>query len=177
MPKRSKVEGLPRAVKEWLDTALVEGNFSGYESLVAELRTRGCEVSKSALHRYGSKFEERMAQLRMATDQARAVVQASPDDAGDMTEALMRLVQNKVFNVLVEADIDPSKVSLEKLTLQVARLARATVPMKRYQAETRAKLKQVMDAAVAEADGGKEANALALLKKVREQAYGIFEDA
>ena len=176
MPPRSKVDSLPKDVKAWLDLNLVEGNFSGYELLAAELAKRGCTVSKSALHRYGSKFEERIAQLRMATEQAKAVVAASPDDAGDMTEALMRLVQQKVFNVLVECEIDPDKVDLGKLTLQVARLARATVPLKKYAAEARDKLKRVLDAAQASAEAGGETNPLALLKRVREEAYGIFDE-
>jgi len=177
MPPRSKVETLPKAAKEWLDHALVEGNFAGYELLAAELAKRGCTVSKSALHRYGSKFEERISQLRMATEQAKAVVAASPDDAGDMTEALMRLVQQKVFNVLVECEIDPEKVDLGKLTMQVARLARATVPLKKYAAEARDKLRRVLDEVQSVAEGDKEASALALIKQIREKGYGIFDDA
>lgn len=176
MPPRSKVETMPADVKAWLDQTLVEGNFSGYELLARELAERGCSISKSALHRYGSKFEERIAQLRMATEQAKAVVAASPDDAGDMTEALMRLVQQKVFNVLVECEIDPEKVDLGKLTLQVARLARATVPLKKYAAEARDRLRKVLDAAQASVEGGGNADPLALLKRVREEAYGIFDE-
>ena len=41
MPKRSAVETLPAQVKRWLDQALVDGNFSGYEALADELKTRG----------------------------------------------------------------------------------------------------------------------------------------
>jgi hypothetical protein len=177
MPARSKVQSLPKHVREWLDSALVDGNFSGYEALAAELAKRGCSVSKSALHRYGSAFEERLASLRMATEQARAVVQASPDEAGDMTEALMRLVQQKTFQLLVESEVDPAKVNFEKLSLNVARLARAAVPLKRYAAEARLKLKRVLDDAQAAAEGNQEASALALIKQIREQGYGIFEDA
>jgi hypothetical protein len=177
MPARSKVQSLPKHVREWLDLALVDGNFSGYEALAAELEKRGCAISKSALHRYGSAFEERLASLRMATEQARAVVQASPDEAGDMTEALMRLVQQKTFQLLVESEVDPAKVNFEKLSLNVARLARAAVPLKKYAAEARLKLKRVLDDAQAAAESGGDNNSLALLKRVREEAYGIFEDA
>lgn len=176
MPRRSKAEQLPAAVKAWLDQALVEGNFSGYELLAAELKKRGHEIGKSSLQRYGSVFEQRIAQLKVATEQARAVVQAAPDDADDMSQALMRLVQQKTFQLLVEADVDPSKVNFEKLTLNVARLARASVPLKRFAAEARAKLKAVLDAVEKDAAGGEQQDALALLKRVREEAYGIFED-
>lgn len=177
MPARSRVEVMPEDDKAWLDQALVKGNFSGYEALAEALEKRGFSISKSALHRYGSKFEERIAQLRMATEQAKAVVQATPDDAGDMTEALMRLVQQKVFNVLVECEIDPTKADLGKLTLQVARLARSSVPLRKYAAEVKAKLGRVIDSATAAAESGAETDPLALLKRVREEAYGIVDDA
>lgn len=177
MPARSKVEAMPPAVKAWLDEALVQSNFSGYELLSAELEKRGCVISKSALHRYSSKFEESLAKLKMATEQARAVVAASPDEAGDMSEALMRLCQQKTFQLLVDADVDPSKVNFEKLTLNVARLARAAVPLKKFNAEAKEKLRKVLDAAQAAAEGDGETNALTLLRRVREEAYGIFDDA
>ena len=38
MAKRSTVKTLPKAVKEWLDAALIEQDFSGYQTLEAELR-------------------------------------------------------------------------------------------------------------------------------------------
>ena len=74
MPPRSKVAALPPEVKEWLDKALVENNFGGYELLAAELKGKGYEISKTGLHRYGQQFEDRLNALKIATEQARAVV-------------------------------------------------------------------------------------------------------
>ncbi len=92
MAKRSKIATLPPAVKGWLDTALVEGNFSGYELLEAELRTRGFAIGKSSIHRYGSAFEQKLSMLKLDSEQAGAIVTAAPDDEGAVNEALMRLV-------------------------------------------------------------------------------------
>jgi hypothetical protein len=75
MPRRSKVEQLPADMKAWLDQALVQNNFSQYELLSAELKKRGCEISKTGLHRYGQEFEERLKTLRMVTELARAVAE------------------------------------------------------------------------------------------------------
>jgi len=138
MPRRNKVEALPKAVKAWLDAALLEKNFSEYELLAAELAAKGFSISKSGLHRYGSKFEERMAQMAVSIEQARAVVAASPDDEGAMSEALIRLTQDKLFGVLVELDVDPKKVDLSKLTRSIADLARSSVGQKRWAAEAKA---------------------------------------
>lgn len=177
MPRRSKVTGLPPIVKAWLDQMLVEGNFSGYEQLSAELEKRGCSVSKSALHRYGSAFEASIARLKVATEQARAVVAASPDDAGDMTEALMRLTQQKVMQLVVDCEIDTENVDMNKLALIVSRLARSSIPVKRFQAEVKAKLRKVLDEAESKANSGDGLSALDLIKKIREVGYGIFEEA
>jgi len=138
MPKRSKVETLPPELKAWLDGELLKRGFADYVQLAADLQKKGADLSKSSLHRYGSKFEERMAQLKASTEQAKAVVAASPDDEGAMNEALIRLTQDKLFGILVELDVDPASVSLPKLTKSIADLARSSIGQKRWSLEARA---------------------------------------
>ena len=148
MPRRSKVEALPAPVKAWLDQALVENNFSQYERLAAELGKRGYSIGKSSLHNYGQAFEERLKTLRLVTEQARAVVQAAPDDDGAVNDALVRLTQEKMFSILMEMNVAPDAVDLPKLARAVAELGKASVAQKRWQAEAR---KQAL------ADAAKEA--------------------
>lgn len=148
MHRRSKVEQLPADMKAWLDQALVQNNFSQYELLSAELKKRGCEISKTGLHRYGQEFEERLKTLRMVTEQARAVVQASPDDDGAVNDALVRLTQEKMFGILMEINVDPDTVDLAKLARAVAELGKASVAQKRWQMEAR---KQALEEAAKEA--------------------------
>lgn len=136
MPPRSKVAALPAEVKAWLDQALVENNFSGYEALSAELAERGFSIGKSALHSYGQNFEERLSALRLASEQARAVVAAAPDEEGAVNEALMRLVQEHLFKLLMSEE---GKIDLPKVAKAVAELGRASVVQKKWQAEVRAK--------------------------------------
>jgi hypothetical protein len=137
MPRRSKVEQLPPEIKAWLDQALVQSNFSQYELLSAELKKRGCEISKTGLHRYGQDFEERLKTLRMVTEQARAVVQASPDEDGAVNDALVRLTQEKMFGILMEINVDPDSVDLAKLARAVAEPGKASVAPTRWQTEAR----------------------------------------
>lgn len=136
MPPRSKVVSLPAEVKAWLDQALVENNFSGYEALSAELAGRGFSIGKSALHSYGQNFEERLSALRLASEQARAVVAAAPDEEGAVNEALMRLVQEHLFKLLMT---DGDQIDLPKVAKAVAELGKASVVQKKWQAEMRAK--------------------------------------
>lgn len=138
MPPRSKVAALPRELKAWLDQHLVENNFSGYEALSAELGARGYSIGKSALHRYGSEFEEKLAALKMSSEQAKAVVQAAPDDEGAVNEALMRLVQEHLFKLLM-ATGDDQKMDLPKVAKAVAELGRASVVQAKWKAEVRAR--------------------------------------
>ena len=136
MAPRSKVSELPPEVKRWLDDALAENSFSQYELLADELTQRGYAISKSALHRYGQAFEERLSALKMASEQARAVVQAAPDDEGAVNEALMRLVQEHLFKLLMG---ESGQIDLPKVAKAVAELGRATVTQKRWQTEVRAR--------------------------------------
>lgn len=136
MPPRSKVATLPANVKDWLDKALAENNFSDYEALSADLAARGFAISKSALHRYGQSFEDRLSALKIASEQAKAIVTAAPDDEGAVNEALMRLVQEQIFKLLMASE---GKVDLPKVAKAVAELGRASVVQKKWQAEVRAK--------------------------------------
>lgn len=136
MPPRSKVASLPKTVKAWLDKALAENSFSEYESLAAELSAKGFSISKSALHRYGQDFESKLSALKMASEQARAVVAAAPDEEGAVNEALMRLVQEHLFKLLMA---DEGKIDLPKVAKAVAELGRASVVQKKWQAEYRDK--------------------------------------
>jgi hypothetical protein len=144
VPARSKVEALPAEVKAWLDTALVEGNFSGYEALEEALRGRGHTIGKSSLHRYGSAFEQKLASLKLASEQARAVVTAAPDEEGAVNEALMRLVQEHLFNLLMAKD---GEMDLPKVARAVSELGRASVTQAKWKAEVRSKAEAVADAA------------------------------
>ncbi len=172
MAKRSKIEGLPTAVKEWLDAALVEGNFSGYEQLEAELKQRGFDIGKSSIHRYGSQFEQRLATLKMASQQARAIVEAAPDDEGAVSEALMRLVQEKLFQVMLDFEVDPRKpLNIASAAKAIADLSRATVGQKKRLAEVREKARNAAEAVTQVAKkGGLSAEAV---NTIRREILGI----
>lgn len=137
MPPRSKVLQLPDEVRQALEQKLIGGGFADYQGLAEWLAEKGYAVSKSALHRFGQDFEERCQLLRTATQQARAIVDATPDDEGAMTEALMRLLQEKLFAVLMQMEVDPSKVNIGAVAKALAPIARASIALKKHQTEVR----------------------------------------
>lgn len=138
MAPRSKVHKLPLELKEWLDNELIARGFGDYVQLAADLKARGAEVSKSALQRYGSPFEQRMAQLKMASEQARALVDAAPDEEDKLGAAVVRMTQERIFNLLMELEVDPEKVDINKLFKNAAEIGKASVTHKRFSMEARA---------------------------------------
>lgn len=138
MPRRSKVHELPPELKEWLDAELVRRGFGDYVQLAQDLKKRGAYISKSALQRYGSPFEQRMAQLKMASEQARALVDAAPDEEDKLGAAVVRMTQEKIFNLLMELEINADDVDVNKLFKNAAEIGKASVTQKRFSMEARA---------------------------------------
>ena len=142
MAPRSKVHTLPPELKEWLDAELIARGFGDYVQLAADLKARGAEVSKSALQRYGSPFEKRMAQLKMSNEQARALVDAAPDDEDKLGAAVIRLTQDRIFQLLVDLEIDPESVDVNKLFKNAAEIGKASVSQKKFTMEARAAIEE-----------------------------------
>lgn len=166
MPPRSKINALPKAVKEWLDNALVDGNFAGYEALSEELKTRGHDISKTGLHRYGQAFEERLSTLRLVTEQAKAVVEASPDDDDAVNQALIRVTQEKLFTVMMDLKIDPRQIDIAKITRSIADLSRSSTASKEYANKVKQRAKEAATAVAAVAKkAGLTDEAVAEIKK------------
>jgi len=148
MARRSSVSKLPASVRQWLDTALAERNFSGYAELEAVLRERGFALSRSAIHRHGQKVERRMAAIKASTEAARLISEAAADDQDSRSEALHALVQTELFDTILnlqeaaDGEIDPKErvKLLSAAAKNIATLTRASVTLKRFQTEVRARL-------------------------------------
>lgn len=141
MAPRSKVTGLPKAVKEWLDKALIDGNFADYELLAEELKGKGYDISKSSLHRYGSQFEKKLAAVKLATEQAEAIAKAVPDDENSLGDALLRVIQEKTFSMLMNMEEDP-KIGFAKLATIATEVGFASTNVKEFRSKVKAKAKE-----------------------------------
>lgn len=177
MGRRSKVEQLPAEVKDWLDKALVKDNFSGYEALAAELTARGLEVSRSGLHRYGSKLERRLAAIKASTEAAKLIDAAAPDDADSRSSAVISMVQTELFEAMVAFQEAENADPGERLTLvskaakNIATLARASVNQKKWMVEMREKAQAAANQVAKIAKkGGLSAD---VIKQIEEQVLGI----
>lgn len=183
MPIRGKIEGLPDEVRHWLERALTESNFSGYEALESMLAERGFSISKSAIHRYGQKIERRFAAIKASTEAARILTEGAADDQDARSEAVIALVQTEMFESIVnlqeaeDEDLDPADriALLSKAAKNIATLARASVNQKKFrlevQEETRRQLlsEQSKQLEVLQKKGGVTAETQAAIR----EALGI----
>ena len=183
MPIRGKIEGLPDEVRHWLERALTESNFSGYEALESMLAERGFSISKSAIHRYGQKIERRFAAIKASTEAARILTEGAADDQDARSEAVIALVQTEMFESIVnlqeaeDEELDPADriALLSKAAKNIATLARASVNQKKFrlevQEETRRQLlaEQSKQLEVLQKKGGVTAETQAAIR----EALGI----
>ncbi|HRR41450.1 MAG TPA: DUF3486 family protein [Syntrophales bacterium] len=174
MPSRSKITKLPDSVKKELDKRLITGSFSDYRALSEWLREQGFEISRAAVHRYGQAFEERLAAIKIASEQARAVSEAVGDNEGVMSDALISLVQEKAFDVLVNLQTsDPVAFAkiFPKMGIMVAKLSKASVDQKKWMAEVKKKAEKAVEN-IEEKLKSQKLDPEAL-RVVREEIYGI----
>lgn len=168
MPKRSKVELLPRALRDELNKKLVAGAFANYNALEKWLAEQGAAVGlapgeipkRSALHRYGANLERKLAAIKASTEAAALIAREAPDDADQRSAAVISLIQTEVFEVLVAlqeaSESDPMKRAklLAQVAKNVATLTRASVTQKKWEQEIRAKVNAAADRVAAIAKKG-----------------------
>lgn len=178
MPKRSTVKQLPQAVKDWLDAALVDNNFSGYSALEDALKTRGYDISRSAVHRYGQALERRLASVKASTEAAKIISDNISNDKGTQSDAILEMIQSEVFHALmnleeIKAEDDPMKrlAALSFVGKNISPLIGASINLKKYQAEIKARA----EAAAKEVDTLVKKGGLSVdtADQIRQQILGI----
>jgi len=143
-----RIKQLPPEVRAELNDRIVKHNFASYRELKIWLRQHGCLIATVAVQRHANKLENRLDAVRLATDQARAVVKAAGDDDVDINEALLRLVQQHLFTVLVELNgVDLNRANLPALARSVGDLARASILQRKSTEEMRTRVADKVAAA------------------------------
>jgi hypothetical protein len=148
MGRKTTIGDLPPEVRRWLEQALSENNFTGYQQLESILRGKGYAISKSAIHRYGQKMERRFEAIRASTEAARMLTEGAPDDQDARSEGIIALVQSELFGAitdLLEAGSDEVSTAeriglLSGAAKNIATLARASVNQKKFRMEIQAKV-------------------------------------
>ncbi|MGH8338318.1 MAG: phage protein Gp27 family protein [Gammaproteobacteria bacterium] len=134
--------------KEELDRILIEGRLPNYEALAKWLSTQGRKIVEARPPSYGRGLEQKLNLVRLVTEQATAVIEASPDDDNNLSAALLRLVQQHLFEMLVDLKTEGlTQKDIAKIADSVAQMTRATVMQQKWANELKAKIAEKVGAA------------------------------
>lgn len=141
MPARSKIDQLPPDIRAEFQRALLAKNFCDYEGFEVWFAERGYQISASSAHRFGQGFQLKCEAIKIATEQAKAIVAVVGDDEGNLNEALIRMIQQLSFDILLKAGESGEGIAdiLPKMGVMVAKLSKASVDQKKWAAEARKK--------------------------------------
>jgi hypothetical protein len=139
MPQRSTF--IPKEIRAELDRRIGEGGFADYRALAKWLNDNGYEICKSGVPHHGKELERRLDAVKCATERARAIAEASPDEEDAMSDTLIRLVQQIDLDILLDVESETvTPTMLAAISRSVTSLARASVDHKKWMAEVRDKL-------------------------------------
>jgi hypothetical protein len=178
MARPSNIDVLPPEIKAWLDKALMDGNFTGYETLTKYLQQQGYHISKSGLHRYGAKLGRKLAAIRASTEAARILEDNVKDRENNLSGGVISLVQSELFETILNlqeaADQDNPAERIELLknaAKGIAEVSRASLANKKWQQSLEmAKTKAAQDI---KALGGKQGITDAILTEFENIVMGI----
>ncbi|MDS7933974.1 DUF3486 family protein [Acinetobacter sp. V91_7] len=179
MARESSIDLLSAEDKSWLDKRFMDQGFCGYEEIANILQERGYNVSKSSVHRYGQKVEQKLAAVQASTQAAMMIADAAPDDSDMRSSAVLSLVQTELFNALIalqeseNPDADPADriMLMAKAGKGIAEISKASVNQKKWESE----VKERVQAAAKEVDKIVKKSGLSkeTANEIRKQILGI----
>ncbi|MCU4306990.1 DUF3486 family protein [Acinetobacter ursingii] len=181
MARESSIDQLADEDKVWLDKRFMDQGFCGYEEIANILQERGYNVSKSSVHRYGQKVEQKLAAVQASTQAAMMIADAAPDDSDMRSSAVLSLVQTELFNALIalqeseNPDADPADriMLMAKAGKGIAEISKASVNQKKWESEVKERVQAAAKAVDKIAKkGGLSAETAA---EIRKQILGIVD--
>ncbi|GKT21673.1 phage protein Gp27 family protein [Acidovorax sp. SUPP3334] len=157
MGRKSTVSRLPADIKTYIEAMIATGAQT-LDEMIRDLQARfpaeaqaGQLPSRTALHRYGSKLDRRLAAIRASTEAAKIIQAQAGDDKDARSEALTALIQTELFEAILdiqeaggdpENPMDPAeRVSmLSAAAKNIATLTRSSVNLKKFQADEEARI-------------------------------------
>ncbi len=174
MAKPSAIDQLNAEDKAWLDARFRDQGFCGYVEIAELLAERGYNVSKSSVHRYGQKLEQKLAAVQASTQAAIMISEAAPDDADQRSAAVMSLIQTELFNSLIalQESNDPDTSAADRIELMakcgkgIASIMQASIGQKKWMLDVRDRVEKAVQAVDSIAKkGGLSAEAVAAIRK------------
>ena len=179
MSPRSSMELLPENVRREFERRLIENGFANYTELAAWLNEQGFQISRSAVHRHGHKIQRRLQAIKESTEAAKLIVANADDEDDSRSEALMALLQNQLFEALVDiSEKDSEELApearfdlLSEGGKRIASLISASTRLKEYQSKIKTKAQETAEEVAQAVKKGGLSNDTA--EQLRKQILGI----
>ena len=173
MGQRSKVEQLPEEIRQVFHGLLRDG--VEYREIAERLHELGYEIGKSSLHRYGTRFQERLRHTAMLQEQARAYVQEAGTGLA-LDEAAHQMAMDLVLQVLMKMGPESfDEESPVKLLQALGRLQSSGVQREKLKlAEQRQRAEQLVKDLEEDPEVRNQLSP-ETIKRIREQIYGIVD--
>lgn len=188
MGRKSSIDRLPPEVKRHIEGRLADGRMT-LDELIADLHqhfpsaaAEGELPSRTAVHRYGQKLDRRLAAIRASTEAARMISEHAGDEKDTRSEAVLALIQTEMFDSIInlqeatEEEVDPvdRMALLSKAAKNMATMTRASIALKKHQAEVAERVAAKLAELEAESQSGNGRRFdPETLRIVREEIYGI----
>ena len=145
MGRESSIDQLKPEDRQMLDRWLMDKGFCGYEEIANKLAELGYSVSKSSVHRYGQKLEQKLSAVQASTQAAIMIADAAPDDSDMRTQAVLSLMQTQLFDTLINLQeagaegVDPAKrlALISSCGKGIASIAQASIGQKKWMLDVR----------------------------------------
>lgn len=189
MGRQSSIKRLPPEIKSYIEAMLATGAQT-LDELIDDLQARfpaearaGSLPSRSAIHRYGSKLDRRLAAIKASTEASLLIRQHAGDSQDARSEALTALVQTELFEaILALQDADDAEDPGERVGMlsaaakNIATLTRSSVNLKKFQAEVEESTrKRLLEEQRAKLDAlGSKGGVTAETKAAIREALGIL---
>ncbi|WP_219211918.1 phage protein Gp27 family protein [Variovorax boronicumulans] len=190
MGRQSSVKRLPSEIKSYIEAMLATGAQT-LDELIKDLQARfpaeaeaGSLPSRSAIHRYGTKLDRRLAAIKASTEASLLIRQHAGDSQDARSEALTALVQTELFEAILnlqdaeddELDAGERVGMLSAAAKNIATLTRSSVNLKKFQAEVEESTrKKLLEEQRAKLDAlGSKGGVTAETKAAIREALGIL---
>jgi len=143
---RSKVDELPEELTEQVESMLIDTSIT-YTDISDYIKSKGHDISKSAIGRYALRTNTATQRLLEAQEQTRMLVEAikkNPD--ADYTEGALQIMSGELTKKFAQAQEEWDDMPLDKAARVMVSLSRTKI----YKDKIRAELAQEAKIALAE---------------------------
>ncbi|WP_111861037.1 DUF3486 family protein [Acinetobacter sp. CFCC 10889] len=180
MGRESALDQLKPEDKQMLNRWLMDKGFCGYEEIANKLSELGYSISKSSIHRYGQKLENKLSAIQASTQAALMFKDSVKDDGEGLNSAVLAMIQSEYFECFVALqelgdEVTPEKrlELLSKVSKGVAEISKASVNQKKFEIEVREKVETALKAV--EKISKKGGLSAETATEIRKQILGIIK--